>query len=1246
MEAFVWSHDEAGESRFLGGMHDPFMPLFNNPSVAGSHTIVKSEREGSWSEVFGESSASDVLVVRHDVILSGNVTANVIVVADGGRLSFSRTADSRLFLTTLQVLEGGTLDIGTTESPIASANVEIVFADAVWDYDADPGQYGHGLIVLGTVRMHGSSLSRTYVEADGEIYAGDQAVSVADDLVGWRVGNKVLLPDSRQNFSSGTSAEGYNEIATVSRSDSRIINLTQPLANEHMGARGADGSLVFSPYVANLSRNIVLRSENPLGVRGHTMFIGRADVDIRYVEFRDLGRTTNNALDNTQFDSLGAATRIGLNQESRYAVHFHHLIGPQTPPANGKQFTFMGNSIYNDGPAVKWAIVIHGSHYGLVSRNVVYNIEGAGIVTEDGSESYNVISENLISRISGTRDRGKVTDGREGSGIWLRRPNSYLDNNVVTGAAKAGYAIYGSDNNSPAPLRIPAFQGADPHHGYFEAVEAESMVLQSFNGNVAYANSIGVELWYYAFHDYYNPSLSPVAKTVFADLELWHNSGSALVAFQANSVLIENATIIGDTREVHRYNWATGLFFENAVNTSIINSRIENYQVGIQVPARVSALGRDTSIDEITPFEVQGGWLNNQINIYVETPRQDAFEDFPPRAVVIKGVDFELVRRFDVPPSNLSMNYRIDRFSNLVQKDVVEVYDYDRTGTDFRVFYAEQEPSFVIPRTGSRGDLGSGTPLGAPEDGLTNALAFALHGLAIAGEVAPGDASHFAVLPVPAVDGLVFPINYHFLPPAILFIRPDTGVSEDYVTSFGDFEIGGMSQPESLVEIVMDDLLIGTTQADSEGRWVYKNATLAKGDYRFRIRSRLGADVSDLSFPRGVSVRNSPPEITNAAFRVYSDAPKNASIGNLLIRDDDLGDSHSVRILSGNEGGNVSINDNGAITALQPLISIEGQSLRLTVRVTDSAGLDDLREVEIVVARRSASDWVPLLHYSQFYLLNAYEAVYLTPDQVASIPNAYTFSQMSNTARAALTAEQVSAIRVAPLGMLSLLTSEQLTYLSNIQVQELSFHDFAFLTAELIPSLSLEQISTIPSAFQFSLLSSTARAALTPPQVRSLRIAPEGTVRLLTNQQIDLLSDSQVQTLSASDFSALTVGRITALTTEQVGTISSAYSFSLIPVSVRHSLLPNQLIGLRVEISGLIALLAPVQRQILTFEQIRRLGYSDFSFLPSDRVFELSDMQLYSIPSKDWFYSFSEDSRRGLLTRGVRWVDGIGVIIE
>src|SRR5205807_9673894 len=139
----------------------------------------------------------------------------------------------------------------------------------------------------------------------------------------------------------------------------------------------------------------------------------RAEIDLRFVEVREMGRTRMGVLDNTEFNDKGEVRQLGTNQIGRYAIHFHHYFGPRQTPADGYQFTLIGNAV--DG-APKWGVTVHDSDYGLVRDNVVYNTRGAGIVTEDGTESFNVFDHNFSLRPEGSGD----SPPRSGyGGAWL-----------------------------------------------------------------------------------------------------------------------------------------------------------------------------------------------------------------------------------------------------------------------------------------------------------------------------------------------------------------------------------------------------------------------------------------------------------------------------------------------------------------------------------------------------------------------------------------------------------------------------------------------------------------------------------------------------------------------------------------------------------------------------------------------------------------------------------------------------------
>jgi hypothetical protein len=93
------------------------------------------------------------------------------------------------------------------------------------------------------------------------------------------------------------------------------------------------------------------------------------------------------------------------------------------------------------------------------------------------------------------------------------------------------------------------------------------------------------------------------------------------------------------------------------------------------------------------------------------------------------------------------MHFRASR-GNLVLPDEAWVSNYNgQIGDNFRVYYKEQRPTFVMPQTVY--DNGALKLQGAPVAGLTNAQMWALYGQAIAGSIAPCTATR------PNIDGYV-----------------------------------------------------------------------------------------------------------------------------------------------------------------------------------------------------------------------------------------------------------------------------------------------------------------------------------------------------------------------------------------------------------------------------------------------------------------------------------------------------------
>jgi hypothetical protein len=225
------------------------------------------------------------------------------------------------------------------------------------------------LSIDGKVTMFGAIKTPTFVRTAAEPRAGQTVIQLERAVSGWRVGDRLFIPDSRQVDENNKFNSNYvlqiDEVTVQSVSaDGRSITVSPALRYDHRGARDANGTPTvlndgtkFLPHVGNLTRNVIVRSESPSGTRGHTLFTQRSDVEIYYAQFQDLGRTRATALDSS------------TNHIGRYPLHIHHLWGPLNALNTGHQFGIVGNAV-ND--SLKWPIAVHGSQKPLVSSAPPY----------------------------------------------------------------------------------------------------------------------------------------------------------------------------------------------------------------------------------------------------------------------------------------------------------------------------------------------------------------------------------------------------------------------------------------------------------------------------------------------------------------------------------------------------------------------------------------------------------------------------------------------------------------------------------------------------------------------------------------------------------------------------------------------------------------------------------------------------------------------------------------------------------
>ncbi len=553
--------------------------------------------------------------------------------------------------------------------------------------------------------MHGAIKAPTFARLTGDARASQTTFTLDRPLQGWTAGDRIVVPDTRQLRESErgrafTSRDEQVEIAAV---DGATITIRGPLAWDHPAAHGTSGATTLRPHVGNLSRNVVVASERAAGTRGHMMFLARADVDLRYVEVRDMGRTTTGAIDSTTFDSEGRALRVGTNQIGRYAIHFHHNFGPASPersrgPASGYQFTLIGNSVI--APA-KWGITIHNTHYGLVRDNVVYNSRGASIVTEDGNESFNLFDHNFAVRSQGSGDAtprggyggGGPDPGSEGSAFWFSGPNNYVRNNVAANADAFGFSLAGP----AAEMRAPAAAGADMlRAAETKPLDPSASPVLEFSGNEAYgAMQIGVDCnW--------NGLISKVT--------VWHVARNGIIGLPSARLVIDGLVARGDSAVLaDAQENPTGVWLGDYIGREIVvrHADVEGLRSGIASPFVSGPLGGGRAVNPGSVV-VEQSRFRNYFGVVVGTSYASGAAG--QRTAVVRSSSFEPLPDVPVnpanPPAAISMNYRMAP-GDPAPREPILVQDFNnKPGETFKVYYSLDAPPDVAPCHESRPDIG------------------------------------------------------------------------------------------------------------------------------------------------------------------------------------------------------------------------------------------------------------------------------------------------------------------------------------------------------------------------------------------------------------------------------------------------------------------------------------------------------------------------------------------------------------
>ncbi len=332
------------------------------------------------------------------------------------------------------ILVNGTLQVGTAANPYSyQAVIELGGADV---NENIMGMGTRGILVVGTLELHGVTPQIPFTRINANATAGATQLTLAQ-TVNWSTGDQILIAPT--DFYQAAGGNSVTQFTSISGLSGTTLNLGDPLnayrygslqyvtANGLSTSQGTlpnlDSAQALTPLilderalVANVSRNIHIQAPDDAlwqnqGFGVHVMVMGQNSV--AYVE-------------GVQILRGGQAGIL-----ARYPFHFHQKS------YSGNQFAADASGEYFRNSAIlhsaQRGIVIHGTCGVEVSKNIIYDVRGHGIFTEDAVERRNVIDSNVVllvrNPLAGDELKNHETGNFGSSGFWISNPDNTLTHN-------------------------------------------------------------------------------------------------------------------------------------------------------------------------------------------------------------------------------------------------------------------------------------------------------------------------------------------------------------------------------------------------------------------------------------------------------------------------------------------------------------------------------------------------------------------------------------------------------------------------------------------------------------------------------------------------------------------------------------------------------------------------------------------------------------------------------------------------
>ncbi len=672
------------------------------PDSKATHIAIN---QGSWFDAntwkngqIPNNQANVIIPDGVQVTYDGESEASLRTLRVDGQLDFAHDKNTKMEVDTFVVAPKGTLTIGTENKPIqGDKTARIIIADnGAIDQKWDPEQLSRGIISHGKVSIHGQEKT-SHLKLAEDAMTGDTELILAEKPLNWKVGDTLVLTGTKHVLDQwngqklvwqGTQDE---EVKIAGIEGNRIL-LDRALEYDHDTPRED-----LKASVANYSRNVIIETKNaeslPANQRGHVMFMHSDDVDVRYAEFYELGRTDKSKLlDDFALDNNGSRILDAngnplngnrTNIRGRYSIHFHRT-GVEEP--NSQPGLAIGNAVWG---SPGWGYVHHDSHV-ILEDNAAYNVFGAAFVTETGNETgawRNNIAIKSEGRVGiskgGTRNHDLAANG---TGFWFQGRLVENENNIAAGQRHGGmtYMLRGVDQMDVLAENLP-----NPEIARYESsLDPEKPEINGFKEGEVFASGMGLEVIKA------NPRQRHDVRSVLDGFKAWEVKTGSHMEYTSKYTLKDFTVIATESRPV------VGISFGNNTEDMVINNaHVEGFNTGIKF-AKHRTFSSSADWDFVM---IDADLVNNSKDFENFNPKEDKIltqADLKPgtlklelspqadfvfspdpsdRKAVITGVKIDSIGEIEYPSGNDSAQFRYGSLRNRL----LQGYYKDSEGTRF-----------------------------------------------------------------------------------------------------------------------------------------------------------------------------------------------------------------------------------------------------------------------------------------------------------------------------------------------------------------------------------------------------------------------------------------------------------------------------------------------------------------------------------------------------------------------------------